>query len=106
MKNYLYSIFDSVAETFLPFFTAPLDAVAIRTFRDCVNSTTHHFAKNPADYTLYLIGTWYEKEGRLDTTKRNSLGNGLDYVQDLSSATSVTVKNLRKAFEDGGGKKQ
>lgn len=51
-----FTVYDDKAEAYLAPFFVPTAGVAVRTFRDCANSESHHFGQNPADYTLFEIG--------------------------------------------------
>lgn len=76
----VFSIFDDKAEAFLPPFILPNQNMAKRVFADCVNSDTHQFGNNPADYTLFRLGQFDDSTGQflLDRTK-HSLGNGVEF---------------------------
>lgn len=76
----VFSIFDDKAEAFLPPFILPNENMAKRVFADCVNSDTHQFGANPADYTLFRLGQFDDAAGQylLDRHK-HSLGNGVEF---------------------------
>ncbi|AYP28676.1 MAG: nonstructural protein [Microviridae sp.] len=76
----VFSIYDDKADAFLPPFILPNQNMAKRVFADCVNSDTHQFGANPADYTLFRLGQFDDAAGRflLDRTK-HSLGNGIEF---------------------------
>lgn len=82
MMYYVFSVFDDKAEAFLPPFVLPKEAQALRLFSDCVNSESHQFGQNPADYSLFRLGTWDDSNGQylLERTTHN-LGNGLIFVK-------------------------
>ena len=74
MKQWIFSVFDSKAETFnTPFFMAA-KGQALRGFQDEVNRPESEIGKHPEDYTLFCIG-----EVDLDTGK----------ITPLSSPTSM-----------------
>jgi len=58
MKYELLSVYDYIAEAFLPPFTAGNVAVGERTFVDCFQNPEHPFAKNPQDYALFHLGSF------------------------------------------------
>lgn len=58
MVTRIFSIFDVKANAYLPPFFLPEDAIAIRTFGDCVNDKTHAFGMHPEDYMLFYIGSF------------------------------------------------
>lgn len=76
----VFSIYDSKAEAYLPPFILPKIAQAKRAFADCVNSDSHQFGQNPADYTLFELGQFNDEDGRFMLQRANiSLGNGVEY---------------------------
>ena len=78
----VFSIYDSKAEAYLPPFILPKQAQAKRAFSDCVNSDTHQFGQNPADYTLFELGNFNDEDGQHLVHRANiSLGNGLEYLE-------------------------
>lgn len=64
MKQRVYAIFDAAAAAYLPPFMMPRDELALRAFKECVNSPTHQFGVHPQDYTLFFIGTFEDTEAR------------------------------------------
>lgn len=78
----VFSIYDSKAEAYLPPFILPKQAQAKRAFSDCVNSDSHQFGQNPADYTLFELGNFNDEDGQFLLHRANiSLGNGLEYLE-------------------------
>lgn len=76
----VFSIYDDKAEAFLPPFILPKEAQALRLFSDCVNSATHQFSQNPADYTLFRLGQFDDANGQfLLERAQHSLGNGVAF---------------------------
>lgn len=59
----IVSIFDSKVEAFLAPIAVPNVAVAIRQFQHAINSAGTDFNLFPADYTLFHVGEWDEKNG-------------------------------------------
>lgn len=76
----VFTVYDEKAEAFLPPFILPKIAQAKRVFADCVNSDSHQFGANPADYTLFRLGSWDDSNALylLDRAKQ-SLGNGVEF---------------------------
>lgn len=58
MEHLIFSIYDEKAKAYLPPFTLPASAMAVRTFTDCINSRDHAFSRHPGDYTLYELGVY------------------------------------------------
>ena len=52
----LFTIYDSVANAFIPPFHHPDTGGALRAFTEAVNSTESNISKAPADYILYELG--------------------------------------------------
>ena len=76
----LYTVYDEKAEAFLPPFFVPAHGLALRAFKDCVNSKDHQFGKHPSDYTLFYLGDWDDVTCEFDIGTRRSLGNGVEFM--------------------------
>lgn len=76
----VFSVHDIKADAYLPPFILPKIEMAKRIFSDCVNSVDHQFGKNPADYTLFRLGTFNDETGQFLLERANqSLGNGVEF---------------------------
>lgn len=82
MITHLYSIHDSKAQAYNSPFAFHRDEQAMRTFSDCIRSPEHTFSKNPADYTLFKIGTYDDEQGDIQPNVPYSLGNGVEFLTD------------------------
>jgi len=58
MLHKMFSVYDTKAEAWLPPFFLPTLGMAQRMFADCVNDIRHAFSRHPADYTLFLLGSF------------------------------------------------
>lgn len=59
----MFSVYDAKAGAFnTPFFMAT-DEMAIRGFTDACNDPQTMFHKHPADFVLYLVGTFNDQTG-------------------------------------------
>jgi len=58
MLQKLFSIYDSKAESFSNPVYLNSTGLAVRTFSDSVQDPESQFAKHPADYTLFELGTY------------------------------------------------
>ncbi len=58
MLQKLFSIYDSKAESFSNPVYLSSTGLAVRTFSDSVQDPDSQFAKHPADYTLFELGTY------------------------------------------------
>lgn len=64
--NEIYSIFDSKAEYYMPFFVERNDMTAIRAM-EAAMQPDHPIYKNATDYSLFHIGTWDQETGAIRT---------------------------------------
>lgn len=58
MFHKVFTIYDSKSDAYLQPFFLHTTGQAVRAISDCVNDPKHQFAKHPADYTLFEIGTF------------------------------------------------
>lgn len=57
------AVYDSKARVFLqPMYCSHMD-VGIRTFATVANQAGHQIAENPADFTLWHLGSWDDDNG-------------------------------------------
>ena len=88
MQQLMFCIHDSKAEAFLNPFFLPMKAMAVREFQNMVNDPGHAFGRNPADYTLFMIGTWDGESGKVIETDTTALGNGVEFLQNPAGASN------------------
>ncbi len=101
MKHKIFSIFDSVAQCYLPPFCLHEKAMAVRTFGDCVNSSDHQFGKHPGDYTLFELGSFDDSVCVVSCTPGAvKLVNGLELVDEVSFAESGQTRLDLRVVED------
>lgn len=74
----LFALFDSKAAAFLPVFSAPTKAFAIRLVTDMVNDPQQQVAKHPDDYSLFQLGVMNMDDGVIKPEKMN-LGNCVEF---------------------------
>lgn len=96
MNLKIFSIFDSKAEAYITPFFLPNTALAVRAFANCVNSDTHQFGTNPADYTLFLIGDFNDNDAELIPCVPRSLGNGLEFKTSEPVDTVDEFDNVKQ----------
>lgn len=60
-----YSIYDRKALQYHPPFFAVQDGVAVRMVSDLANDAQTNIGTHPADYVLYLIGTYNDANGAM-----------------------------------------
>ncbi|WNK14183.1 MAG: nonstructural protein [Microvirus sp.] len=67
MKLYAVAIFDNAIQAYhRPFFVSHTQA-AVRSFIDEMRNTESEIAKHPADYDLYMVGTFDDGDGKFHT---------------------------------------
>lgn len=94
MKHLVFSVFDSKAKAYLPPFFMHNEDMAIRIFKDCVNSGDHQFGKHPSDYTLFCLGEFLDHEGIINFSGPHSVGNGVEYLEfDEKVTEGMTARN-------------
>jgi hypothetical protein len=78
----LYSVYDSVAETWLKPFPMRNKGEAIRGFTQAVNDPQTNLYQHPEDYTLFEIGEWDDEKGVI-----------LMYDAKLSCGVAIEYRN-------------
>jgi hypothetical protein len=83
---FIYSVYDSKAEAYLPPFFLPTKAAALRAFGDAALDPKHQFAAHPEDYTLFELGTYDETTGVIvpHDFGKLGLGSALDFRRETS----------------------
>lgn len=81
MTNLQFTILDHKAQAHsIPFF-APTVEVAERHFTDLSNDLDTSIGRYPADFTLYLVGTFNQDTADVEPIRpKQHIGNALDYV--------------------------
>jgi len=95
MIHKIFTVYDSKAELFMQPFFMPTTGQALRSFEDTCNDSSTLFAKHPADFTLFEIGSYEDItcEIRINDSKVN-LGTALEYVQTNNEVTELrSAKN-------------
>jgi len=92
MKLQMFSIYDEKAKSYIPPFFLHNEAMAIRSFCDCVNDAGHAFNRNPGDYTLFHLAQFNDADGTFDINAApRSLYNGLYLVRDLAGHVAAAI---------------
>lgn len=100
-QQLIYTVHDTKAETFMPPFFVPSKGLAIRAFEDCINSDDHHFGKHPADYTLFFLGSFDTDSGEFDCVDKQSVGNGVEFINPLKPDNTNGQNASRSPDENG-----
>lgn len=81
MNLFVFSVYDSKVEAFMNPFFMNSKGEAIRAFSDTVADSKHPFAKHPADYTLFCLGTFDNSTGEFDRLSTpQSLGLAIEFI--------------------------
>lgn len=64
------------------------DAAAIRLFSKMCTDPQSTFNIQPADFTLYRVGTWDDETGQLEFAIHTNLGNGKPLAQKYEKAAN------------------
>lgn len=99
MIQNVFSVYDSKAQAYLTPFFLPTIPMAQRVFRSCANSEDHQFARYPADFTLFHLGTFDDESchfSALDTP--HSLGVAIEF-KDQDNGESSETPDLKTVGE-------
>lgn len=83
MMMKMFTVYDQKAEAYLQPFFANSKGVAIRMFAEAVNSQDHQFAKYPADFTLFEIGSFDDGTALTESFAPVNLGTALEHRTQL-----------------------
>lgn len=108
MKQKVFTIYDSVSQSYrVPFFL-PTTGQAVRAISDCVDNPEHEFGMHPDHYTLMDIGEYDDSDGRIVCVKPVSIGNLIEFKSpekkvkqqsDDMEQILGTMSNLEKAVK-------
>jgi hypothetical protein len=92
MNFNIFSIYDQKAKAYLPPFILPNEAMAVRTFSDCVNSKEHQFGAHPEDYTLFNIGDFDDSQGSIkQKTPHLVVATGLELLDEEPATAQLQL---------------
>lgn len=101
MKHNAYSIFDTASGLYSrPFFTQS-DGEAIRSFTDIANDAEHPIGKHPGDYTLFRLGIWDDRDGKLTDEVNSSLINALEAIATTRNVNRDNLELFDKNVTEG-----
>lgn len=92
MKHEIFTVYDQKAKAYLPPFILPEIGMAVRVFKDCVNSDKHQFSKHPEDYTLFNLGQFDDSNGLIETMNPQTIHNGVE-LKDQYNGEADPVSN-------------
>lgn len=82
MKLQIFAIHDSKANAFIPPFISKEIETAKRTFANAANDKLHQFGANPADYTLFHLGTFNDENAEIEIIQTpQSYGLAIEYIK-------------------------
>lgn len=83
-----YSVFDQCSMTFgVPFFSIN-DATARRLFSDLVRDPRSSIYQHPGDYLLYLVGTFVDDTGKIDSIIPQLVSRALEFFQPVKEISN------------------
>lgn len=91
MKFKMYSIADTVAETYSCPFYAPNDAVAKRIASDAAVDPASVLSQNPSDFVLYKIGSFDDALGIVEACPHDALCSFESLVSVKRAVPGVAV---------------
>ncbi len=75
------TIYDAKAEAYMQPMFFQSAGQAVRSFSDVVNDKSHAIGQHPEDYTMFCVGEWDERSGKIEVlTAPVSLAHGLTLV--------------------------
>lgn len=99
MIHKIFTIHDAAAGAYLAPFFLHAEAMAIRTFSDCINDDNHQFGRHPKDYNILCLGEFDDNAGTFEIYQTpKPLGNGLSFVQTESNPSQLhLLKEAKKS---------
>lgn len=91
----VFAIYDSKADAYMePWFTINTDT-AVRAFAYSANDHEHPLGQSPSDYTLFHLGRWDERSGKLEAfDTKIALGLAQDFVKPpKDSAAQLDIED-------------
>ncbi len=84
----MFAVYDSKAECFLPPFFFNSTGLACRYFTAQANNESSQLCTYAADFTLFEIGNYNDKNALVETISHHNLGTALSYKADKGSSNS------------------
>lgn len=91
----ILTVYDHKAGAFMQPFYDKTVAAGERRFAECCHDPEHLFCKHPEDFTLFLLGEFYEDSGRIDV---------LPTPEPVAKAVKYEQKKLFPLFDREGRK--
>jgi len=100
MKLNAYTIYDVASGIYLRPFFSQADGQAMRGFKDISTDADHDVGKHPEDYTLYRIGSFNERTGKLEGEELEKLTTGLECVHAAQKVDRQQLDLLDEEIEN------
>jgi len=83
MKFFIFSVYDSKAETYGTPMFFPAKGQATRAFEDQANNPESVICNHPGDFTLFCIGEFNSDDGSIvPLDAKTNLGTGVDFKHE------------------------
>lgn len=80
MKQALYSVYDLVAKVYSAPYTAPSDAMAIRSLLTVVRDSNSQLNQHPHDFRLFRLAAWDDENGEITVDLPHLVINIIDLI--------------------------
>lgn len=80
MKQALYSVYDLVAKVYSAPYSAPSDAMAIRSLLTVVRDTNSQLNQHPHDFRLFRLAEWNDEKGEITAELPHLVVNIIDLI--------------------------
>lgn len=100
MIHYVFTVYDSKAEAFLPPFFLHTKGLAIRSFINAATDERHEFYRHPGDYTLFCIGRWDDNSGAMEPRQNfENLGTALTVRRSVDRAAETAESQANGSLQ-------
>ena len=80
MKYNIFAVYDSKAEAYMTPFFMSTEGQAVRSFKDAIANPDLPFGRHPADFTLFVVGSFNDHNAEVTPMVPKSVGNALELV--------------------------
>lgn len=89
-KISMFTVYDSKVEAYLPPFYTRSIGEALRSWEEAVNDPNTAFAKHPADFTLFHIGTFEDSTAQMELfDAKRAISNALEAKRTPAAPTPL-----------------
>lgn len=90
MKLKIFAVYDSKVEAYMSPFFMQTKGQAVRAYQDTISDPKTAFNKHPADFTLFEIGEWDDKNAAIISyDSKLNLGSALELMPQASSTAQL-----------------